>query len=161
MVAATLSERAPENKNGAVIKYAHTSTRITVKTRLRGRSSEKTCEARAFSIWAFSSASRFVEAAWPPQQHRHHDDDIRDQREIGQQEADIVLRQRDQERADKAAAHRAEPADHHDDQHLHQQFGADRGGELLAVEGPHRAAETCERGAGHEDADEHEADAIA
>ena len=59
-------------------------------------------ESRRFSMR--SSVRHRVQALRPPQQHRHHQPDVGEQRHLRRQEAGVVGHQPDQQRADEAAA---------------------------------------------------------
>src|SRR5271163_1890118 len=96
-----------------------------------------------------------------PQQDQRHEQNVRSQRQLWREEADIVARQSHQNGAYEAAANRTEPADDENDEHEDGHAVADLTADYGLVLRPHHAAHTGERRAGHEHADEYAPDVIA
>src|SRR5471030_908126 len=100
MRAATFSDLAPGKANGATARPIRIASSRSASQRLRGRSSERS----DFSI--ASPLGHGIEALRPPQQDQRYQQDVRAQRHLGCEEADVIRRQADQQRADEAAADR-------------------------------------------------------
>src|SRR6478736_6335831 len=157
-LAPTLSALVPGKMNGVSASATTTRTRTSASPRLRGRSWER--RRLSMSCRPLAVDDR-IEALRPPHQHRDHQADAREHRQLGRDEADVVGDQADQERADQAAERRAEAADDDDDEEHDVDLTADLRRHDLLVHSPQAPAEAGERGAGREDGDEEAPDAVA
>src|SRR5947208_16971468 len=104
ILVATFIALAPGNTNGATASAAMMTMSRMLSARLRGGSPE------SIIIGKPSSTCHRIKPARPPHQDRDHQQDVGDQRQFWHQEAAVIGDHRDQQRADKAAADRAEPA---------------------------------------------------
>src|SRR5471032_1484335 len=105
MRAATFSDLAPGKANGATARPIRIASSTKLSQRLFGRSSERSDLSIALPL------RHGIEALRPPQQDQRHQEDVRAQRHLGREEADVISSEADQQRADETAAHRAQPAD--------------------------------------------------
>src|SRR5436190_12262768 len=158
-LAATLSALVPGKTNGVSASATTIATRTSASQRLRGRS----WESKRLSIASPSSSAvdDRIEALRPPHQHRDHQADAREHRQLRRDEADVVGDQADEQRADQAAERRAEAADDDDDEEQHVDLAADLRGDDLLVHSPEAPAQAGERRAGREHGDEQAPDAVA
>src|SRR6516225_37306 len=140
---ATPSALVPGKRNGANTNAASTTSMITFSGRRPGGSSERSQPSRdpprGLSLrrgvetsgappcffsgisWRPGAIAASVpgdreQSARPPEQNERHQQNVRSQRQLRREEADIVARQSDQYGADKATADRAQPADDQDDE---------------------------------------------
>src|SRR6478735_8381018 len=157
-LAATLSALVPGKMNGVSASATTTRTRTSASPRLRGRSWER--RRLSMSCRPLAVDDR-IEALRPPHQHRDHQADAREHRQLRGNEADVVGDQADQEGADQAAKRRAEAADDDDDEEQHVDLAADLRRDDLLVHSPQAPAESGQCRAGREHGDEQAADAVA
>src|SRR5450830_1624486 len=119
-LAATLSALTPGNRKGVKARASSSPISSTASTRLRGRSLEISRFSRNMG-GASSAVGHRVDALGAPQQHRHHQSDVGEQGQLGQQKAGVVGHQPHQQGPDQRAAGGAQAADddHDEDQHVH------------------------------------------
>src|SRR5436305_3681371 len=157
-LAATLSALVPGKMNGVSASATTIATRTSASQRLRGRSWDR----RRLSMRSRRLAvDDRIEALRPPHQHRDHQPDAREHRQLRRDEADVVGHKADEQRADEAADRRAEAADDDDDEEQHVDLAADLRHDDLLVHSPEAPAEAGECRAGGEHRDEETADAVA
>src|SRR5438132_2544891 len=115
ILAATLSALVPGKRNGVSARPSTMTTSSTVSQRLPGRSWERS----RFSMSGSSSVRYRIQPLRPPQQHDHHQPDVREHRDLRREEAGVVGEQPDQQRTDETTQGRAEAADDDDDEDQH------------------------------------------
>src|SRR3954471_1338050 len=110
ILAATFSAFTPGIRKGAPASASSSSTSTTASTRLRGRS----LESRRVGMPRLSVQG--VHALRPPQQDRHHQQDVRKERRLGQEETRVVGHQPHEQGADQRARGGTESPDDQDDE---------------------------------------------